>query len=76
VEGVAKVAPVGTAAELTRLRATFAKKLPDGERGPATERCVAALVAAGAGVREVRAGGGSLEDVFASLTHEDGRLDE
>jgi hypothetical protein len=32
---------------------------------------VAALVAAGAGVREVRAGGGSLEDVFASLTHED-----
>ncbi|HEY5241067.1 MAG TPA: ATP-binding cassette domain-containing protein [Polyangiaceae bacterium] len=74
VEGVAKVAPVGIAGPgdaLTRLRATFAKKLPDGERGVATERCVAALVAAGAGVREVRAGGGSLEDVFASLTHDD-----
>jgi len=57
--------------ELTRLRATFAKKLPEGERGAATEKCVAALIAAGAGVREVRGGGGSLEDVFASLTHED-----
>ncbi len=75
VEGMAKVAPVGIAGSadaLTRLRATFAKKLPDGERGAATERCVAALVAAGVGVREVRAGGGSLEDVFASLTHDDG----
>jgi ABC-2 type transport system ATP-binding protein len=82
VEGVAKVvaAAVGVGAkagvgpgadELVRLRATFSKKLPDGERGAATERCVAAVVAAGAGVREVRAGGGSLEDVFAALTHED-----
>ena len=52
-------------------RATFAKKLPDAERATATEKCVAALVAAGAGVREVRAAGGSLEDVFASLTHEE-----
>jgi ABC-2 type transport system ATP-binding protein len=79
VEGVAKVGPVGgggPADEQTRLRATFTKKLPDGERGAATERCVAALVAAGVGVREVRAGGGSLEDVFASLTHEDAAADD
>jgi ABC-2 type transport system ATP-binding protein len=34
----------------------------------ATERCVAALVAAGVGVREVRPARGSLEDVFAALT--------
>jgi ABC-2 type transport system ATP-binding protein len=71
VEGVAKVAPVGKPGEMTRLRATFAKKLPDAERAGATEKCVAALVAVGAGVREVRAAGGSLEDVFASLTRED-----
>jgi hypothetical protein len=55
---------------VTCLRATFAKKLPDPERARATEACVAALVAAGAGVREVRAAGGSLEEVFASLTRE------
>jgi ABC-2 type transport system ATP-binding protein len=74
VEGVAKVATVGGASprdELARLRATFAKKLPDVERGAATERCVAAVIGAGGGVREVRAGGGSLEDVFAALTHDD-----
>ena len=35
------------------------------------ETCVAALVAAGIGVREVRLAGGSLEDVFASLTRGD-----
>jgi hypothetical protein len=53
------------------LRATFKKKLADGDRVRATEACVAALVAAGLGVREVRANGGSLEDVFASLTRDD-----
>jgi ABC-2 type transport system ATP-binding protein len=59
------------ASEVTRVRATFAKKLPDAERASATEACVAALVGAGVGVREVRAAGGSLEEVFASLTRED-----
>jgi gliding motility-associated transport system ATP-binding protein len=38
--------------------------------GRTVERCVAALVAAGLGVREARASGGSLEEVFASLTRE------
>ena len=81
VEGVAKVVTAGTPGDATpatspqddlmRIRATFAKRLPDAERGPATEKCVAALVAAGVGVREVRAAGGSLEEVFASLTRDD-----
>jgi ABC-2 type transport system ATP-binding protein len=88
LEGVAKVLitglpdgvadlhrPKGQEPGLTRLRALFAKQLPDTERGPATERCVAALVAAGIGVRGVRAAGGSLEDVFASLTREDGTVE-
>ena len=76
VEGVAGVAGVtgapGGPTDVTRLRATFGKKLADAERARATERCVEALVTAGCGVREVRAAGGSLEDVFASLTHDQG----
>jgi gliding motility-associated transport system ATP-binding protein len=51
------------------LRATLAK-LPDEERARTIEACVAALVAAGVGVHEVRAARGSLEEVFASLTQE------
>jgi len=78
VDGVVRVArasgerPAATEAPetTTRLRVTFAKKLSADERARATERCVASVVAAGAGVREVRAAGGSLEDVFASLTRE------
>jgi ABC-2 type transport system ATP-binding protein len=73
VQGVASVAPTGAAAaDTTRLRVTFAKKLPDAERSAVTETCVAALVTAGLGVREVRPAGGSLEDVFASLTRDGG----
>jgi ABC-2 type transport system ATP-binding protein len=71
VPGVARVAPEGSAGEVTRLRATFAGKQPDAERAEVPERCVAALVAAGIGVREVRPAGGSLEDVFVSLTRDD-----
>jgi len=75
VEGVARVAiadgPTAGGGDLVRLRATFGKKLAPGERAAAVERCVAALVAASLGVREVRAAGGSLEDVFASLTRDD-----
>jgi ABC-2 type transport system ATP-binding protein len=37
----------------------------------ATECCVKALVVAGIGVREVRAHGGRLEDVFAELTRDE-----
>jgi hypothetical protein len=40
-------------------------------RAAATEACVAAVVAAGAGVREVRAADGSLEEVFTALTREE-----
>ena len=70
VEGVRDVARAGSdAGELVRLRARFAEKLGAPERASAVERCVAALVAAGVGVREVHPAGGSLEDAFAALTH-------
>jgi ABC-2 type transport system ATP-binding protein len=80
VEGVAKVARITTegtgagqaASDVAQLRVFFAKKLSAAERGRATEGCVAALVAAGLGVREARPAGGSLEDVFASLTRDVG----
>jgi ABC-2 type transport system ATP-binding protein len=71
VEGVTGVSPLDAVAEVTRLRATFGRKLSDAERTQAGERCVEALVAAGCGVREVRPAGGSLEDVFASLTRDE-----
>ncbi len=70
VDGVAGVARSGSPAELPRLVATFADGLPTDARAGATEACVAALVAAGLGVREVRPAGGSLEEVFASLTRD------
>ena len=73
VPGVVLAALASATGDVTRLLATFAKKLPDAERAEVTERCVASLVAAGIGVREVRPAGGSLEDVFASLTRDDGR---
>ena len=72
VPGVAKAAAAGPAGEVTRVVVTFAKKLGDAGRAEATERCVAAVVGAGLGVREVRPAGGSLEDVFASLTRDTG----
>ncbi|HEY6462607.1 MAG TPA: ATP-binding cassette domain-containing protein [Polyangiaceae bacterium] len=73
VAGVSKAACVGGGDGAVHLRATFRKKLADAERATATEACVAALVAAGAGVREVRSAGGSLEEVFAALTREETR---
>ncbi len=53
-----------------RLRIVLTARAAD-ERPQAVERCVAALVHAGLGVREVRGDGGSLEDVFAALTASD-----
>jgi ABC-2 type transport system ATP-binding protein len=55
-----------------RIRVRFAATdaSPDA-RALATERCVAALVERGIGVREVRAADGSLEDVFAALTRDE-----
>jgi ABC-2 type transport system ATP-binding protein len=70
VRGVADVTRLPSAADgatFARLRATFESSDAD-ERSGTTERCVAALVAAGLGVREVRPTAGSLEDVFAALT--------
>jgi ABC-2 type transport system ATP-binding protein len=79
VEGVAAAVPVAPSrspgeslGELFRLRVSFdgaisSEALP---RARATENVVAALVALGIGVSEVRATAGSLEDVFAALTQE------
>jgi ABC-2 type transport system ATP-binding protein len=58
--------------EVARVRTSFAA-LPRDERERAIERCVAALVAAGLGVREVRAADESLEEVFSALTRTDDR---
>jgi ABC-2 type transport system ATP-binding protein len=73
VAGVAEVHVVPSrhpSPPVTRVRATFAVTLGDAERTEATEGLVAALVRAGLGVSEVRAVGGSLEDVFAALTQQ------
>jgi hypothetical protein len=61
---------LGPDEETTVVRATFAKKVPKVERDRGIEQCVAALVAAGLGVRDVRSRGGSLEEVFAELTRD------
>jgi ABC-2 type transport system ATP-binding protein len=82
VDGVADVrsVPATSGDPRERIRIRFATPGGDGPAGGAgtdadaralaTERCVAALVAKGIGVREVRAADGSLEDVFAALTQE------
>jgi ABC-2 type transport system ATP-binding protein len=85
VTGVAR-ASVVTAGEhdVARVRAHFTKqptdatdRTPEGSgRQEIIERCVAALVAAGLGVREVRPAGGSLEEVFAALTRVEATGDE
>jgi ABC-2 type transport system ATP-binding protein len=66
IEDVASVARPDGDPGAARLVATLASGLSD--PGAAVERCVAALVNRGIGVREVRPGGGSLEDVFTALT--------
>jgi ABC-2 type transport system ATP-binding protein len=72
VDGIGDLSIAETAGDTVRLRVELAKTLGVGARADATERCVAALVAAGLGVREVHPEGGSLEDVFASLTRDEG----
>ncbi len=69
VAGVARVSREGTDAAAP-VRVHFARTLSGPEREEATERCVAALVGAGGGVREVRPARSSLEEVFSVLTHE------
>ena len=68
VAGVSGASSIGADVEAGRLRVTFSSALAGEERAGAVERCVAALVQAGLGVREVRGAGGSLEDVFSALT--------
>jgi ABC-2 type transport system ATP-binding protein len=60
VDGVASVRAAGDT-----LRCAWSD---DADAARATEAIVAALVVAGVGVREVRAAGGTLEDLFAELT--------
>jgi ABC-2 type transport system ATP-binding protein len=58
-------------------RCAWKKGTSDADMAASTEAIVAALVAAGCAVREVRASGSSLEDVFRALTRgEDGDGDE
>ncbi|HXN34428.1 MAG TPA: hypothetical protein VN894_21345, partial [Polyangiaceae bacterium] len=71
IDTISGVSLVESSGETCRLRAGFAPALSNGERAAATEQCVASLVGAAIGVREVRAVGGSLEDVFAALTASD-----
>ena len=80
VEGVAKVED-DTQRERERdvheLRCTWGKKLDEPSAARATEEIVAALVRAGAFVREVRPIRSTLEEVFAELTQaDDARAEE
>ena len=59
---------VTTAGDLATLTYGWKDGATEDERARASERAIAALVAAGFGVREARSAGGSLEEVFASLT--------
>jgi ABC-2 type transport system ATP-binding protein len=68
--GVANVEPLETTQPFARFRATFEGALSAEDRPGATERIVDAMVGAGLAVSEVRAYGGSLEDVFAALTQD------
>jgi gliding motility-associated transport system ATP-binding protein len=76
VAGLVKVERVASrdpaADDVAAWRCVFGKKVDAGEVGRATEEAVNALVAAGLGVREVRAVGSSLEEIFAALTEGEG----
>jgi ABC-2 type transport system ATP-binding protein len=69
IDGVAKVKEVLPRVDgVTLLHATWTTKLPDDAIAQSTERAVAAVIAAGVPIREVKAVGSSLEEVFAALT--------
>jgi hypothetical protein len=71
IDGVASVKRLDAVADesdVATYRCAWTKKLPDADIAKASEAIVAALVAAGLAVREARAAGGSLEDVFRDLT--------
>jgi hypothetical protein len=67
VAGVARV-EAREEAGCVRVTCGWSKKLGEEDIALATERIVAALVAAELFLREVRPVGGSLEEVFSSLT--------
>jgi ABC-2 type transport system ATP-binding protein len=73
MEGVAKV-KVAREGDATRIACTWSKKLEDA--ASAAERAVKLLVEGGESVREVRAMGSSLEEVFAELTRDGDDADE
>jgi ABC-2 type transport system ATP-binding protein len=71
VDGVARVKRIEIVAgedDVGIYRCTWAKTLADAQIARATEALVTSLVAHGYPVREVRAAGGTLEDVFRDLT--------
>jgi ABC-2 type transport system ATP-binding protein len=73
IEGIAtatRAAAPAPGEDVHRIRATFVTSDGAENRARCIERCTAALVAGGVAVREVRSCGGSLEEVFASLTQE------
>jgi ABC-2 type transport system ATP-binding protein len=77
VHGVASVKKTESLSDgVATFRCAWVKKTSDADAARATEAIVAALVAAGGAVREVRASGGSLEDVFRALTRGEGAGDE
>ena len=69
ISGVAKAKALGEPeGGVATYRCTWSKKLAEADVAAATEALVAALVAAGAHVREVKGAGTSLEEVFIELT--------
>jgi ABC-2 type transport system ATP-binding protein len=71
IDVVSEVSRLEAKGDLCRLRVSFAPTLSNDERAAAIERCIAVVVGAAFGVREVHPVGGSLEDVFAALTASD-----
>jgi ABC-2 type transport system ATP-binding protein len=68
VPGVTTAAVLRTSGDVARVRVAVDVAPGPGGAPGVTERCVAALVAAGVGVQQVEPAGGSLEEVFAALT--------
>ena len=76
VEKVRDVTPKSAPKGIFVYQLAWGKKSETEAAGSTTEKSVAALVGAGIFVREVKSIGGSLEEVFASLTGETPATDE
>jgi ABC-2 type transport system ATP-binding protein len=68
VDNVSDVTPKSGAKGISVFQISWGKKAENDATAAATEKAVAALVGAGIFIREVKPIGGSLEEVFASLT--------